>query len=247
MNVQVDSSCTAWWVRSPVGSAGSTDRARRAERWPTAAAMARSTPTETPPAAPVHHVDVAVRLPEPGCRSAEGRGPYVDKPRNPAFGRAWIRAGSMRFHGGTSTGWNRAPASSRSFPKPLDSSAVIASAHVAPELRLLLTARGVAVMGPSVLQHLGVHRFEPRPKGGSRQGRDDGKPRRNLVLPSQAREAVEGRHRRRGIVVPPPQRGDPTFVAPCIELVREIGPVHWLVNSIGGDDFAGGDGSESRD
>jgi len=31
-NVQVDSSCTAWWVRSPVGSAESTDRARRAAR-----------------------------------------------------------------------------------------------------------------------------------------------------------------------------------------------------------------------
>ena len=31
-NVQVDSSCTAWWVRSPVGSAGSTDRRLRAAR-----------------------------------------------------------------------------------------------------------------------------------------------------------------------------------------------------------------------
>ena len=97
---------------------------------------------------------------------------------------------------------------------------------MAPELRLLLAARGMAAVGPSVLQHFGTHRLEPRLKGGLRESRDYRQPHRNRMLVRQIREAVESRHRRRGVVVPPPQRGDPAFAAPRIELIGEIGPVH---------------------
>ena len=127
MNVQVASSCTAWWVSSPVGSVGSTDRARRAARCATTAARARWCPTNPRPPRQFTTSTWQFACLSPGAGSAVGRGPYIERPRNPVRGRLGIRPGSIRFHGGTSTGWNRWPTSSRSVPKPCPNSRATAS------------------------------------------------------------------------------------------------------------------------
>ena len=80
-----------------------------------------------------------------------------------------------------------------------------------------------------MLQYLGPHRFEPGREGGFREGGDDRQPHRHPVLARQADEAVERGRGRRRVVVPPPQRGDPTLGLPGIELAGEIGPVHGAV------------------
>ena len=171
---------------------------------------------------------------------AAGRGPNVDRPRNPTGGRAGIRAGSIRFQGGTSTGRVRPRASPRNVSRPPRQLRHDHSGRAAaPEFRFLLAVRRMVAMRPSVLQHLDARGLDPHREGAGRQGRDHREPHRHCVLARDAREPVEGRTRLRGVIVPPPHRGDPAFAAPRIEFIGKIGPVHWLVEPTGGDRVSG--------
>ena len=163
-------------------------------------------PDEPPSAAPVHHVGVAVRLSDAGHRLCRGPGAVH---RQAAESRNRQGRDQGRIDPVPRRNQHRNPPVSGKLaqlrPAPGQFVRNHAGRAMVPELGLLLPVRSVTAVRPSVLQHLRANRRDPWCQGRFRQGRDNRESHRDAMRACQVREAIEGRRRRHGIVVAPPQ------------------------------------------